>query len=134
MPDMTNIYLYLENIIGNMRSLADRINAGDDVDYVPQQHFIIRGLRYVWSPISFIISKFKRAAPVKKTFAEVSLEQIQKKPLLVFYDKVTLSIGAIVGMLGIVLIYNQLPTHPLIVIGIVCVCVGTSTVISISRW
>jgi hypothetical protein len=120
-----------------MRSMSDRINEGDVDEYniiTNKPNIIIRILSVPVGIGKFILSKFKRAAPIHKTYAEVSLEQIQKKPVLMFYDKVTLAIGAIIGMLGIVLIYNQLPTHPLIVIGISCVCVGVSTIVSISRW
>lgn len=102
----------------------------DEESFMPQESLMSR----IRNNIISFFKKFKPKIPEKKTSIEIAAEQVANRPRIIVKDKLILSMALLVGMIGAVIIYNQMPTHVMVVVGIICICFSFSVITGISRW
>ncbi len=60
--------------------------------------------------------------------------KLKERSIYTVVDKVVVMAALLVMVFGTYILYNELPTHPLLVMGIVLVCISAGIITSIARW
>ena len=86
-------------------------------------------------PVQPVKIPFKEMLAIHKEAAHHPDEpRLKERSIYTTLDKSLIVAALTVMVFGTYIIYNQLPTHPLLVLGIVAVCISSGIVTSIARW